>query len=147
MKSDLIELNLRIGKRIGISANLMTTYSSYLSVCVGRLSISSAELVRLTTISVGVANPLDVIYINRDYLNYARMIAQSIVGAGDFSGLLVLGVDLEQARVLSRLSNQQITLIAKYADGEVFRFISPVRNLNHFQSTARPHFAAALIAA
>ena len=147
MDSDLAELNRRLAKRIGLEEGLMAGYSGFLSVCVARLKLEAAALQDLALKTTGVANPLDVIYINRDYLNHARMEALNVVGAGQFYRLLVLGINIEQARVLARLNNHQITQIAKYADGEVFQSIASIWKLDRFQSSARPQFAAALIAA
>jgi len=147
VNDDLIELNNRIAARIGLSEELVVACADFLSVCLGRLNLGSTELLELANGKAATANALDVIYINRDYLNYARMIAQAIVGAGQFAGLLVLGIDIDQARVLSRLSNSQITHVAKYAKKEVFDVIPPARRMIKFKASSRHQFVAALLAA
>ncbi len=147
MTSDLDELNRRIAKRIGLAEDLIGTCTGYLSICVGRLNTDVGALKRLAESQTGTVNALDVIYINRDYLNYARIVAQNVVRGANFSGLLVLGMNMQQARVIADLSNAQITRIAKYATGEIFVALGFVSNFLHFQSSVRPQFAAALIAA
>ncbi len=64
-----------------------------------------------------------------------------------FAGLLILGINLDQARVLARLNNVQITQVAKFAAGEVYEFIRPVQKMQNFQSSSRQQFAVALLAA
>lgn len=146
MDSDLTELNRRIAKRIGLQEDHLSVFAGFLSICVARLKLSAREIADLCDSTPGTANPTDVIYINRDYLNYARTVAQG-VRAGNFAGLLVLGISLQQANLIAMLSNEQITRIAKYAPGDVFEAVAPIANINRFRSSARPQFAAALIAA
>jgi len=146
MHADLIELNNRIAARTGLCENFMALSSSLLSICVGRLCLSSAQLILLSATHSGRANAQDVICINRDYLQHARLVAQRIVSGVGYSGLLELGINMEQAHVLANLSNTQISQIAKYSDQEVFQRMAPVVHLTRLHSSARPRFAAALIA-
>ena len=146
MHADLIELNNRIAARTGLCENFMDLSSGLLSICVGRLCLSSAQLILLSATHSGRANAQDVICINRDYLQHARLVAQRIVSGVGYSGLLELGINMEQAHVLANLSNTQISQIAKYSDQEVFQRMAPVVHLTRLHSSARPRFAAALIA-
>lgn len=146
MNSDLIDLNKRIATRKGLCESFIYTPSAFLSICLGRLSLSSSQLIALASTSTGKANPIDVININRDYLQHARLVAIRIVNGNDYSGLLQLGINLDQASVLSGLTNNEITQIAKYSDGEVFQTIATIDNLRRLHSSTRPRFVAALIA-
>ncbi len=147
MHDDLMELNRAIAMRAGLTEDIADTYAGFLSICLGRLNLQTADLLELLRSKGGMANSLDIVYTNRDYLTFARMIAQGVVGAGQFAGLLVLGMNIDQARILARLSAAQITQIAKYADGLVYSCISSTKNIENFQSSSRQHFASALIAA
>ena len=149
MRDDLMELNRAIATRAGLSDELSDSYAGFLSVCLGRFNLQSSELLSIASNKVQslTANSLDVIYANRDYLTFARMVAQGIVNAGQFSGLLVLGINIDQARALARLSGAQITQVAKCSDGLVYSCLSNTTKIHGFQSSSRQHFATALIAA
>ena len=147
MNDDLIELNKQLAKRIGLSPDLISAYAGSISICLGKLKLNASEILTLANSNVGVVNSLESTYINRDYLNFARLVAQGIVSAGQFAGLLILGINLDQARVLARLNNVQITQVAKFAAGEVYEFIRPVQKMQNFQSSSRQQFAVALLAA
>lgn len=147
MNSDLIELNNRIAARNGFYENFIDTASSFLSICLGRLSLSSSQLISLASTNTGRANPLDVININREYLQHARLVSIRIVNGSEYSGLLQLGLNIDQANVLSNLTNKQINQISKYSDGEVFQTLAPLDNLRRLHASTCPRFAAALIAA
>ena len=147
MQDDLIELNKAIATRAGITEEVAGSYAGFLSICLGRLALSTSDLLMLSKGKSGEANPLDVIYANRDYLMFARMVAQSVVCAGQFAGLLILGMNIDQARIMARLSNAQISCLAKYADGLVYNCLSNTQKIHDFQSSSRQQFASALIAA
>ena len=147
MKADLVELNKSIATNAGMAECDAEKYADDLSICIGRLALSTVELLTLTRGKGGEANPLHIIYQNRDYLMFARMVAMSVIGAGAFEGLIVLGMNIDQARILARLSSAQITHVAKYANGLVYKCLGNSLSVCNFQSSARRQFAAALIAA
>lgn len=125
MHADLIELNNRIRCPNRSLREFHGLVLRVLFICVGRLNLSSAQLILLSATHSGRANAQDVICINRDYLQHARLVAQRIVSGVGYSGLLELGINMEQAHVLANLSNTQISQIAKYSDQEVFQRMAP----------------------
>ena len=146
---DLRALNKRILTQMGTAnVNLLLTLN-LLPVCLGKLKPSADEL---STAAAVVApshqeNPLDVTSINKEYLMFARQTARDIVN-GHFDGLIILGVDLAQARVLSRLTNQQIADISRRWLGTVFDVSgAATRNVGPLHARAVPHYSAAMLAA
>lgn len=78
---------------------------------------------------------------------YARQTARDILN-GYFDGLIILSIDLAQARVLARLTNQQITDISRRWMGTVFDVSgAATRNVGPLHAKAVPHYSAAMLAA
>ena len=107
---DLQALNKRILTQMGAANVNLHSALSLLAVCVGKLKLSAEEI---STTLAGLStnhheNSLDVTSINKEYLSYARQTSRDIIN-GYFDGLIILNIDLAQARVLARLSNQQIS--------------------------------------
>ena len=146
---DLRALNKRILTQMGAAnVNLLSTLN-LLSVCLGKLKPSADEL--STAVAVVAPshheNPLDVTSINKEYLMFARQTARDILN-GYFDGLIILSIDLAQARVLARLTNQQITDISRRWLGTVFDVSgAATRNVGPLHAKAVPHYSAAMLAA
>lgn len=148
---DLRSLNARIISQMGATnVNLRTTLDmDILTVCLGKLKPSAREFQDgLGKLSVSShENSLDVTSINKEYLNFARQTSRDIV-RGAFEGLIVLNVDLAQARILATLSNQQITDLSRRWPGTIFQGASAVKqSVGQFHAAAVPHYSAALLAA
>lgn len=146
---DLQALNKRILTQMGAANVNLHSALSLLAVCVGKLKLSAEE------ISAALAGPstnhhensLDVTSINKEYLSYARQTARDIIN-GYFDGLIVLNMDLAQARVLARLSNQQISDLSRRWMGPVFDVsVAATRNVGPLHSKAVPHYSVAMLAA
>lgn len=146
---DLRALNKRILTQMGAANVNLQTALSLLSVCVGKLTLSAEEMTTaLSSLPVtNNENPLDVISINKEFLMYARQTSRDILN-GYFDGLIILNIDLAQARVLARLSNQQITDLSRRWTGTVFDVsVAATRNVGALHAKAVPHYSAAMLAA
>ena len=145
---DLKALNQRLLNHFCSGAVSMERALSYISVCLAKLSASGTDLAAFTATAAQPQNSIDVASLNKEYLQYARQVARD-VNAGAFDGLVVLGIDMQQARALARLSNQQILQLSLYYPGPIFQMAS-VSNRQmerdlHYK--AAPHYATGLIAA
>lgn len=146
---DLQALNKRILTQMGAANVNLRTALNLLPVCLGKLTATaddiSSMLGKLATIHF--ENSLDVTSINKEYLLYARQTARDILN-GYFDGLIILNIDLSQARVLARLSTQQITDLSRRWQGTVFQVAGAVsRPVGPLHSAAVPHYSAAMLAA
>ncbi len=148
VKEDLKALNQRILAHLCTPNVNLDRALGFLSVCLGRLKPTGQEIVEGSNLKAAANdNSLDVISINKEYLTFARQVARDIT-SGYFDGLLVLGIDLSQARSLARLSNQQIHDLARFYPGTVFEVAGLAqRPVAEFHSAAVPHYSAALLAA
>lgn len=145
---DLRSLNARIITQMGAAnVNLRTTLD-ILTVCLGKLKPSARELQEALGKQPGLhENSLDVTSINKEYLHFARQTSRDIV-RGAFEGLIILNVDLAQAKILATLSNQQITDLSRRWPGTIFQGASAVKQfVGQFHAAAVPHYSAALLAA
>lgn len=147
--NDLRALNERILLQTqAVNVNLHHTLD-VLSVCVGKLSLSSTQLAAALQSLPGCTheNSLDVTSINKDYLLYARQTSRDILH-GYYAGLIILGIDLAQAKIIAQLSNQQITELSRRWDGTVFEVTSAAtRKVVRFHASAAPHYSVAMLAA
>lgn len=146
---DLRALNRRILTQMAPANVNLLPMLNLLSVCLARLKPSADELSLAASVVVPPhhENSLDVISINKEYLMYARQTARDILN-GAFDGLIILSLDMAQARVLARLSNQQITDISRRWPGVVFDVSTAATlNVGPLHASAVPHYSAAMLAA
>ncbi len=117
---DLQHLNRRIAEHwLGRLDARQEQYLAHIIVCLGELVPSAAELAAL--LAAGRANPLPVARLNRQYLRFARLAAKE-VATGRPDLLVRLGLDLEQAALLGRLSDEEIDRLAFGWQGPIVRF-------------------------
>jgi hypothetical protein len=91
-------------------------------VCFGELSHSATELARLLTcLKQEPLNSLLVPEINRRYLAFARLAATDAL-AGNLHMLLRLGITLEQAQLLQKLTGEDLDRLAFGWGGPIVRF-------------------------
>lgn len=148
-KTDLQALNQRLMSRVANAGESLQKAINLSPVCIATLKPDGWCLMEsLSSLASSPDNPLDTVYINKDFLNFARQVARDVC-AGNFDGLLVLGIDLCQARALSKLSNTDILFLARRWDGEIFRYISVVNREwpKTYSHAVVPHFAATMLAA
>lgn len=125
---DLIDLNLNI-VRYGVGRNLSTAEREYvqnLPFCLAKLKPTAEVLRSFVSATAETRHPknsLDVISINRDYLNFARLVAKDIL-AGSTEEMVMVNLTWDQAVLLSGLTNKKITHIAACWEGLVFSFQS-----------------------
>lgn len=146
---DLQALNKRILAHSGTPNDNIETVLELISVCLGKLKPSGQALSDFVgqLAQQSNENPLDVVSINKDYLQFARQTARDVT-AGYFDGLIVLNIDFAQARVLARLTNQQITEISRRWNGLVFEAASATAlQVQRLHESAAPHYSVALLAA
>ena len=146
---DLQALNSRILNQMGAENVNLREILSLVSICFGRLKPDGRELTDfLGKLSETVhENSLDVTSINREYLGYARQTARDIT-SGYFDGLVILNIDLCQARALARLTNQQISELSRRWPGTIFEVSTTCnRSVQSLHSAAAPHYSAAILAA
>lgn len=146
---DLQALNKRILAHSGTPNDNIGTVIELISVCLGKLKPSGQALSEFVgqLAQQSHENPLDVVSINKEYLQFARQSARDVT-AGYFDGLIVLNIDFAQARVLARLTNQQITEISRRWDGLVFEAAGATAlQVQRLHESAAPHYSVALLAA
>ena len=118
-------------------------------MCLGKLKPSGQALSDFIGLIAQQTNenPLDVVSINKEFLQFARQTARDVT-SGYFDGLIVLNIDFAQARVLARLTNQQITDVSRRWDGLVFEPAGATSlQVQHLHESAAPHYSVALLAA
>lgn len=146
---DLQALNKRILAHSGTPNDNIETVLELISVCLGKLKPSGQALTEFVGQLAQQAheNALDVVSINKEFLQFARQTARDVT-AGYFDGLIVLNIDFAQARVLARLTNQQITEISRRWDGLVFEAAGATAlQVQRLHESAAPHYSVALLAA
>lgn len=122
---DLTQLNRRIAEHwLGqLNAN-QNAYLSYVSVCLGELPYDAGELADVLTRSKQDGNdPLVVAKLNLQYLTFARLAAKD-VAAGKFDMLIKLGLTVQHAEMLAKLTDEDISRLAFVWDGPIIRFAS-----------------------
>ena len=147
--NDVQALNSRILNQMGASNVNLRAILNLVSVCLGRLKPDGRELTDLLSrlSEVTHENSLDVTSINREYLGFARQTARDITG-GYFDGLIILNIDLCQARALARLTNQQIAELSRRWPGTIFEVSANFhRSVQALHAAAVPHYSAAILAA
>ncbi len=147
---DLQALNSRILNQMGTANVNLHAILDLVPVCLGRLKPDGRELTDLLSRLSGVTheNSLDITSINREYLGYARQTARDITSGGYFDGLIILNIDLCQARALARLTNQQIADLSRRWPGTIFEVSANFhRSVQALHAAAVPHYSAAILAA
>lgn len=136
---DLIQLNRRIAKHwLGSLDADQEEYLCYAAVCLSQFTHSAAELTGFLACARQThVNSLPVAKLNRQYLRFARLAAKD-VAAGKFEMLIRLGITLEQADVLSSLTNVALNRLAFGWNGPIIRFAAPA-----FQRGVALHVRAA----
>jgi hypothetical protein len=142
---DLHLLNRHIAEHwLGHLDGRQEQYLAHVSVCLGELVPSAGELAAL--LASGRANPLPVARLNRRYLRFARLAAKE-VAAGRPELLVRLGIDLEQAALLRRLSDEEIDCLAFGWQGPIVRFAQDTFTRGAtLHERAALHHAAAFVA-
>lgn len=146
---DLQVLNKRILSHSGTPNDNIEKVLELISVCLGKLKPSGQALSDFIGLIAQQTNenPLDVVSINKEFLQFARQTARDVT-SGYFDGLIVLNIDFAQARVLARLTNQQITDVSRRWDGLVFEPAGATSlQVQHLHESAAPHYSVALLAA
>jgi len=141
---DLRMLNERILAHLGVSGPVSEHILQYVTICLGKLKPGATELTGF--IPGANKNTLDVTSLNRTYLDFARLVARDII-SGHYDGLLVLGVDMAQARALANLNSQQIINMALRWGGLIFTPASVCKHAEELHYKSHPHFATAILAA
>lgn len=148
-QDDLQALNARLLEHIDTVSDNLRRATNLVPVCVATLKPGGWDLMAsLGTLSGQPDNPLPTVYINKDFLHFARQISREVT-AGYFDGLLILGIDLCQARALAKLTNSDILTLSRKWPGEIFKYISVVNREwpKTYAQSVVPHFAASLLAA
>ena len=146
---DLQALNRRILNHAGAINGNIESVIELISVCLARLKPSGEALANYVSDVTHRSheNTLDVVSLNKEYLQFARQTSRDVT-SGHFDGLIVLNIELSQARVLARLTNQQITEISRHWNGLIFDFVTAASlQVNRLHDAAAPHYSAALLAA
>ncbi len=145
---DLIQLNRRIAQHwLGSLDPNQEAYLSYVSVCLGQLTHSAAELNEvLACFKQEQDDLLRVAKLNRRYLNFARLAAKDAI-AGKPEMLLKLGITLEQAEVLAKLTDGELARLAFSWKGPIVRFASQAFSRGAaLRVRAAKHHATAFVA-
>ena len=145
---DLQDLNRRIFRHAGASNENLLQVVQFVSVCLGKLKPSAKNLLQaLADEASDHDNNLDVIVMNKEYLRFARQVSRDIA-TGDFSALIVLHVNLEQAKVLASISNEQISRLARRWPGTLYEVSRALnRQMPPMHASAAHHYAATMLAA
>lgn len=122
---DLVQINRRIAEYwLGSLDSHQSAYLSYVPVCVGHLPHSAAELnAVLAGFKRELRDQLRTAKLNRRYLTFARLVAKDAL-AGRPEMLVRLGITLEQAQVLAKLTDQEVDELAFAWEGPIVRFAS-----------------------
>lgn len=146
---DLENLNRQIATHwLGrLDAN-QETYLDYTSVCLGQLTHSAPEMTRLLDcLKQENLNSLRVAKLNRRYLKFARLAANEAI-AGKFDMLVRLGITLEQAELLRKLSDEEIDRLAFGWGSPIVQFAAQAfRRGVALHAQAGKHHATAFVAA
>jgi hypothetical protein len=135
---DLLELNRRIVEHwLGPVDVKQEAYLAHIAVCLGELAPSADELMRLLAAPDG--GTVRAVRLNRRYLCFARLAAKEIA-ADRPEDLVKLGVDLAQAEILRRLTDEEVDRLAFVYGGPIVRFARET-----FERGAALHERAALL--
>ena len=143
---DFIKLNRRIAAYWLGSLNAdQEEYLSYASVCLGQFTHSNVDLAEVLARAKQMHhNSLSTAKLNRQYLRFARLAAKD-VAAGKLEMLVRLGITLDQAERLAKLTNEEVTRLAfGWDDGPIVRFAKQAftRGASLHARVAKHHAAA-----
>lgn len=141
--TDLLDLNRAIVKFAtgGITCD-QEHYLESVSVCIGRLNFSIADINSIiTTEQEGIAN-LSVVSINQQYLEHARLVSKDVL-SGETARMVEMGFDWDAVNFFSRLSNRQIRSISLRALRTVFAANLRVLQGVNMRESARSTYAVA----
>ena len=145
---DLTKLNHSIAEHwLGHLSPDQEEYLRYMSVCIGHFDHSSAAISDfLARTKQGNYDPLRNAKLNRRYLSFARL-ASKDVAAGKVDMLIKLGITLEQAETLAKLTNGEVSRLAFVWDGPIIRFASQAFTRGaSLHARAAKHHATAYVA-
>ena len=145
---DLTKLNRTIAEHwLGRLNPDQEDYLTYTSICLGQFNHSSDEIAEfLARTKQGTYDPLRSAKLNRRYLHYARLAAKD-VASGKLEMLINLGITLEQAEMLAKLTNGELSRLAFVWDGPIIRFASEAFTRGAaLHVRAAKHHAAAYVA-
>ena len=145
---DLTKLNRTIAEHwLGRLTAEQEDYLRYASVCLGEFHHSAAEIADfLARTKAGNYDPLRNAKLNRRYLNFARLAAKDIA-AGKLEMLIKLGITLEQAEMLAKLTNGEVSRLAFVWDGAIIRFAGQALTRGAaLHARAAKHHATAFVA-
>ena len=114
-----------------------------LGVCVAEWVLPVESLLRLSNEKPMLASEQS--NINLAYLTYARLQAIKVQG-GNYAALLRIGITLEVAAALARLSESQLQSVATNAPTMVFALRSDIDGFRDLHHNVMPHAAVAMVA-
>jgi hypothetical protein len=122
---DLFQLNRSIAEFwLGGLDPDQEAYLSHAPVCVGDLACGASELAQALAASKKArADRVRILELNRQYLQFARLAAKD-AAAGKIDSLIKLGLNLDQASVLSQLTNEDVVLLALLWQEPIVHFAS-----------------------
>lgn len=145
---DLTKLNRTIAEHwLGRLTPDQEDYLRYTSVCLGQFHHGAAEIADfLARTKEGNYDPLRNAKLNRRYLNFARLASKDIA-AGKVEMLIKLGITLEQAEMLAKLTNGEVSRLAFVWDGAIIRFAGQALTRGAaLHARAAKHHATAFVA-
>ena len=145
---DLRDLNRAMGANaLGSLTDAQAEFIEYATICLAELIPDAAQLAGfLARPAAPTRNPLPIVHLNRQYLDYARLAAKDFV-AGATDKMIVMAFTPEQAALLDRLTNHNITHLALHWPGLVYRFRGELlRTVHALHRASVPYYAAAAIA-
>lgn len=143
---DLCELNRRF---INLNGDPSRTSLSLVHavVCVARYTGTAAELEAcLAGDAAAHGNVLEIVALNRDYLNYARLISRDALRSHAFL-LVELHLTIELARFFAGLTNSQIAKLASHWPGPIATLQDDPKANRLFDRVTGSFYAATLVTA
>lgn len=121
MDDDLSAINRAIAKHLLGDLNAQQEHFLRLkNTCLGRFALDQNHLAQLLA-SESHAAPTDlpVVYLNRDYLRFCKLVATQALGGAPYR-LMVVGMSMATARMLAALAEADIKKVAGRAGRLVF---------------------------
>ncbi|TRZ99099.1 MAG: hypothetical protein D4R84_02580 [Rhodocyclaceae bacterium] len=119
----VVAINIRLARHVHRELDKrMTEYLNLTTVALARFTPTPDDLASLLKRSAHKQeNPLDVVGINREYLEYLRDSSHDLL-AGDVFATVETGLTRAQAVALAHLSYADLQTIARHWPGTVFKF-------------------------
>lgn len=121
MNRDLSDINSAIaGHLLGHLNDQQLHFLTLKQTCLGRFALTCTQLSEALTKEVTLA-PVDlsVVYLNRDYLRFCKLVATQALGGAPYR-LMLVGMSMEIARLLISLAEADIKKVAGRAGRLVF---------------------------